>query len=296
MKNIDLVYILGTGSRWHDNEIRYSIRSVEKYLPEHGKIFVVGEYPEWMSGAIHIEAKDSETNKLLNARNKYIAAASDPRVSKDFVLMNDDFFMTDEITEWKTYSRGKLKDMIKKHPTQNGYYFRSLQDTQKRLDGMGISDPIDYEVHCPMIFNKEKLLSVIGMIGKDKAYSIRTCYGNLMNIEAKKVIDFKAGTIAEFAYQTVRSNKYLSINDGLVADENFRNWVERKYPKMSIYEIDGSKGAKVMPGRSMKAIKYYAKKRFSYGMRTYQKGEIISPDDIQQLKKTKRLKDVWELK
>jgi hypothetical protein len=293
---VDIVYILGTGSRWHNNEIRYSIRSLEKFAPHHGRIFVVGELPEWLTGVTHIKAADSERNKIMNARNKYLAAASDPRVSAEFVLMNDDFFLTKEVEKWVTYSRGKLDALIKRHPTQDGYYYRSLTDTKKKLDAMGITDPTDYEVHCPMIFNKEKLLGVIGMVGSDKAYSIRTCYGNLADVEAKKTVDFKAAQIAEFAYQVKRDAPYLSINDALVASEEFRNWAERKYPKVSRYEIDEGKGTKNEPGRAIRAMRFQALKSFTYGKHNYAQGDVIHETDMHEIKKTPRLAGIWRLK
>ncbi len=45
IEKIDLVYILGKGSKWSDNEIRFSLRSIEKYF-DYRKIFIIGEKPE----------------------------------------------------------------------------------------------------------------------------------------------------------------------------------------------------------------------------------------------------------
>jgi hypothetical protein len=45
----NLLYILGSGSKWQNNEIRYSIRSAEKYVGNLGRVFIVGEFPKFLS-------------------------------------------------------------------------------------------------------------------------------------------------------------------------------------------------------------------------------------------------------
>ena len=297
--NIDIVYILGDGSRWNNNEIRYSLRSLEKNF-EHRKVFIIGEKPEWITNVIHIPIIDGKSNengiKLLNAKRKYLTAATDMRISKDFVLMNDDFFFLEKMENISNYSRGTLSEMIKRHPTKGGYYYRSLMDTRHRLSTMGIEEPIDFEVHAPIIFNKEKLSEVIGMIGQDKTYSFRSCYGNLMRLESETIMDFKAANLLEFTIQTRKDREFLSINDALVACKEFREWIQIKFPKPSKYELDLGNGTKVAPGRPMGALKYIATKGFTYGQRTFSQGSIIDGNTMTQIKNTPKMRDMWELK
>lgn len=294
MEKIDLVYILGNGSRWNNNEIRYSLRSVESYFPAARQVFVIGDCPEWSQNVIHIKVPDTYENKLMNAREKYMAAATDPRIGKNFVLMNDDFFFIRQTEEIPNYSRGTIAEMMSKHLSKNGYYYRSLWDTRRRLDAMGIPEAIDFEVHAPMILNKEKLLTVMGMVGTDKAYSLRSCYGNLMNLEPVTVMDFKAANVAEFALQKMRTDApFLSINDALVADEYFRSCMLQKFPVISKYETD-EKGLGVKPGRPMAARKYYALKEFTYGKNFFHKGDLLPKDVIDTIKDNQSMAGVWK--
>lgn len=294
MEKIDLVYILGQGSRWNDNEIRYSLRSVELYFPRVGNIFIIGECPEWATNVKHIEISDKFENKLLNAREKYLEAATNPQIGKNFVLMNDDFFFLKEVEEIPNYSRGTIKEMMNQHPTKNGYYYRSLWDTEKRLDGMGIPDALDFEIHAPIIFNRKKLESVIGMIGIDKAFSVRSCYGNLMNLEPTKVIDFKAANLGEFAYQKLRDAEFLSINDALICVDEFRDWLKWKYRRMSKYELN-EEGLKMRPGRSIGKKRVIARKSFEYAGKFYNRGDIITREVWLNIKNNANMAGVWEL-
>jgi hypothetical protein len=296
MPKIDIVYILGKGSRWNDNELRFSLRSIEKNFADAGKIFVVGECPGWLTGITHIPAPDKYDNKILNAIVKYTVAASDPRIGKDFVLMNDDIFFIrkTQAHDIKFFSRGRLREMCDLHPSKGGYYYHSLRDTEKRLDVMGIPNAIDFEVHSPIIFNKEKLLSVMGMVGTAKAYAMRSCYCNLTNKEPVTVTDFKAANIGEFAMQGIRSgNRFLSINDALVMDEIFREWMLTQFPRKCRYEIDDC-GVKLMPGRPMAKRKYHARCEFTYGKNFYHEGDIIKQEDIQAIKNNPMMIANWQ--
>jgi len=296
MEKIDLVYILGKGSRWADNEIRFSLRSVERYF-NYRHIFIIGEKPEWMTGVIHIKADDPFPNKLMNARKKYKIACMDKRISENFVLMNDDFFFLKQIDVVENYSRGMMRDMIEKHPSKSGYYYKSLIDTKNKLFSLGFEDPIDFEIHAPMVFNKEKLLTVMGMLEENssRAFSLRSCYGNMMHLEPKEVIDFKAMNIAEFAYQVKENREIMSINDGLVAEDDFREWVGRKFTKPSVFEMDEGQGEWTLPGRSMQKMRYHAIKTFIHGSKTFNPGDIITADVIEELKDEPKLRGLWKL-
>ena len=290
-----MVYILGTGSRWRNNEIRYSLRSVERNL-EIGRVFIVGACPDWVTGVIHIPVDDIHKNKLMNAREKYMVAAKDKRISEDFILMNDDFFILKPVSKIENYSRGMIADMISKHPTQGGYYYHSLSDTKKVMEAIGIQEPLDFEIHAPIIFNKEKLLTVMEMIQPDKAYSLRSCYGNMFGLKAKKVIDFKASGLVDFAYQLKRNPAYLSINDNMVAQREFREWIRRKFPKPSKYETDRGDGLDILPGAPMCSLRYYAKRTFIYFGKTYSTGEIVDNDVMDEIKYNQKMSECWELK
>jgi hypothetical protein len=62
MPVIDVVYILGTGSYWRNNEIRFSLRALERNLRGIRKIWIVGDYPDFIKNINHIPFKD----ELLN--------------------------------------------------------------------------------------------------------------------------------------------------------------------------------------------------------------------------------------
>ena len=49
---IDILYIVGTGSHWNNYELRYSLRTLEKYGKNIGRVFVSGANPGFLSDKI----------------------------------------------------------------------------------------------------------------------------------------------------------------------------------------------------------------------------------------------------
>ena len=293
---MDLVYILGKGSRWHNNEIRFSMRSAEKFF-KFRNIVIVGDLPEWARNVIHIQVDDVFKNKLQNARTKYLAACNDPRVSKDFILMNDDFFFLKPVEKILNYSRGTSERQIDMHETKAGYYFESIRRTKARLESLGFTGKVmDFEVHAPMVFNKEKLKNVIQVVGGMVTCLLRTCYGNLEDLDFQVTRDFKVSDIWKLRKVVDGGKEFLSITDSMVVSDDFRKWIWETFPEPSKYEEDLGQGATVSPGNALVAMKYYATKRFSYHTKDYQPGDRIDTITIREIKLMKALQDKWEYK
>jgi len=230
---MDLVYILGTGSEWHNNEIKYSLRSVEKNLT-HDKVFVVGEKCDWFSDKIiHIPAEDPYKEKLKNALHKLSIACNDKRISKDFILMNDDFFILKPITEIKPYYKCTLRESIDRHPTKAGYYYTSIEDTLKFL---GTEDALDYSLHYPFVYNKAKLKKLITKVKETgNQILLRTAYGNTYKIGGTQRQDVKARNSRQFISMKSVVDAISTEND-YVKRNRFRSFITKEFVPKSKYE------------------------------------------------------------
>ena len=176
-----------------NEELRYSIRSVAKNMP-HENIVVVGGKPDWYTGkfisvdTFTVDGHPS-TDKYENAKNNIRHIVDDSDISNDFVLMNDDFYVLKPIDQLQYYHGGLLADKIKVHSTfaPGSEYTHVLTRTAQVLDAMGIKDPLDYALHIPMMFNRQKLNEVL----KQPIASIRTLYGNMYGVGGRKMGDVK---------------------------------------------------------------------------------------------------------
>lgn len=270
----DIVYVLGNGSHWQDNEIRFSLRSIVKYF-DVGTVFIVGEYPKWMREAVHIPYPDETQHKQKNVHAKLRAAIRDERVGDPFVLMNDDFYFLEHVEEILCYSRGTMQEMIDRHPVKSGYYYQSQTATQDALKRAKVKEPIDFGVHAPIVYQKEKLLEAIRFAEKNHAFMLRTVYLNLFGSVPVKVMDFKAKGLNEMALQLHQSREFFSSDDSLVYEAHFRNWLKTKFPKVSRFEKDGGRGVEEKPKGSGMWLKYHAIQNFNFGGKEYYKGDLL---------------------
>ncbi len=227
---MDIVYICRKGD---NEELRYSIRSVVKNLPE-SRVWVVGYKPDWYVGDF-IPVEDT-SNKFNNIRLALTAAANHPSISKNFVYMNDDFFLIKPIKRLGNYNGGPLSDKITKYrqidPTSR--YLISLKKTMEYLRKSGIRNPIDYDIHVPMVINKKKFLEIAYL-----PFQPRSIYGNIYNITSAKMRDVKlyhkASSMSDLSYL---GNEYPFISS---EDKSFdllkETLLADMFPEPSKYEV-----------------------------------------------------------
>lgn len=291
-KKPDLVYILGTGSHWRNNEIRYSLRSVQKYLP-HGKVFIIGYKPKWARNVIHIPCPDPYRNKLQNSIFKTKKAAWNPEISDRFVIMNDDFFFLRPTKKVKVYYRGTMDDSIREHPTQRGYYFSAMTRTRAMLRGRGFMNPKDYAVHFPMILEKKKVRRLISQFPfDDEGYLFRTVYANVYGLGGYPRTDTKIKKVEELRKRKItRGPDLISTTDGIVLDPKFQKWIHKRLPEPSPYEIEGIEDDMYS---DVAVTRYHTPGKFTYGSRTYGKGEIVKGPIPQRIVKINGLIPIRE--
>lgn len=138
---VDVVYPLSNGSTWQDNELRYSLRSLDKFARNLGRVFVVGRKPAWLTGVVHIPARDNPmVNKDANIINK-IRLAIAAGISERFIFASDDQFLAapvDLATLPVTHEHASGKDKSR--------WWDRFYHTQKYLTDRG-RPTLFYETH-----------------------------------------------------------------------------------------------------------------------------------------------------
>ena len=225
---MDYVYICRGGD---NEELRYSLRSIEKNMPK-GRVWLVGKRPIWYTGDL-IYVEDTG-KKFDNIRNCIKIASEHPEISDDFVLMNDDFFVLKTIASVSNFHGGLLSDKIKRYKESNmaPLYIRLLELTHKQLVMSGIKDPIDYDIHVPMVMNKHKLKESLSV-----AYFPRSSYGNVYKIGGEQIKDVKLYNTGE----RIKLNKnlyFVSVDDRSFVE--LKNIIlEAEFPMPSSLENPG---------------------------------------------------------
>ena len=232
--NMDIVYTLS--GNYTGQELRFSLRSLANIA--HDKVFFVGGCPVWAKNVIHIPTEQKDT-KYKNTTNNLIVVCKDSRISADFVLMNDDFFILDSISpEELNLHNGpvdKSLDRYRRLIPHGSKYVQGMEQTKRFLQEVGINNPLSYELHIPFVINKKRFLKMFSLPGISDIPCLhkRTAYGNLYLPGGVEMQDVKV--FGNNGFVPDNCGKFLSCND--IGFWQVRSFLMGKFPDKSNYEI-----------------------------------------------------------
>ena len=241
MTSIVIPLASGTfASHAQDVELRYALRSVEKYLKGYGEIFIIGQAPRWIKNVTVIPATDNDKiyYKERNIFNKIMLACQDSRVSEDFLFMNDDHFLLSEFEagEFPYYYQGT----VTLQAARNTPYVNSVFNT---VEFLGDYKALYFDIHCPIVYNKAVFSRWIPTADWDKKYGycIKTLYCNfdslLVGETQQYYPDLKlSGPLSSLEIkEKIKGRLFFSTNDN-VMEGGMLAVFEELYPKKSKYE------------------------------------------------------------
>lgn len=215
-------------------ELRYTLRGIEKYFPDLGNVFIIGDCPDFIQNIIHIPATDSKERqyKALNIKTKLLLACEDNRVSDSFAWFSDDHFLLKPYTPDYNY-RDEIHEAIVTF-TSHQSYRATLVNTFRLL-----GDAYDYG-HGPMVFEKERFKRSVAGINWSIpfGYVIKTLYCHLNGITGIRYPDLKIKEPLSGIQilRLIMDRPYFSLDDrGL--NRSMKESLNDLYPNKSQFEI-----------------------------------------------------------
>lgn len=117
MNKYDFVYFLKETDE--NEELRFSLRSIEKNCGELiNRVVFVGGNPKGFKDYIHIKTRQQFVTKHLNVMHGIytMCKATQPKITDEFILMNDDFYILKKLNEIDTYYDGDMLERYKELP------------------------------------------------------------------------------------------------------------------------------------------------------------------------------------
>jgi len=243
MEKIDVVIPLGNRSEWNDNEIRYCLRSLEKYFVDLGNVYIVGFLPSFIQRVIHIPAEDVfKVNKDANLIRKVLLACRNEQLSQEFIRMSDDQLLLKSCDKEDFYPKysGDLRDL-------NWKFLNRWRNRLKRTFEILLlqnKSSYHYDSHIPALYNKELFEKVMLNYewGVEKAgFTINSLYFNNIDIERKRMTgNFKANferlfTDVDEINQELNGKTVAGYNDKGLTPE-LKVIIEKLFPEKSSFE------------------------------------------------------------
>jgi hypothetical protein len=239
---IDVVYPLGNESTWQDNELRYSLRSLEKNLHSVGDVYVVGHRPKWLKNVVHIPLDDSHrSNKDCNLIDKLIVACH-AGIADRFLFCSDDQMILTPIRS-DDLAPYHIGDLATKPAAfwANGKWHRRLRHTFDWLLSRGLPT-WHYDSHVPQPIERKTFLDATRDLDYQDGlgYTINTVYFNAVlqthvGLGARKANLENAANDVAAVRRSLDGKTFLGFNDrGLTPA--LKQVLAERFPKPSKYE------------------------------------------------------------
>ena len=233
MDMIDIVYFVKESNR--NEELVYSLRSLKNFFPNKEKrVIFIGGWPLNLRPDFYIDVFQNQGSKYGNVHKMMEIVATNPNINKEFFLFNDDFFINQEITEWKPQNRGSLYKYIVDIENRHGFssYTIRLRKMINALDSEK-KTTYNYELHIPMKINKEKLKKVLRHYGT--LNGVRSLYGNNYFKNTTERNDVK---VYDLDQTFDKDSDYLSTDDITWKRHDIGDYIRNKFVEPSRFEIE----------------------------------------------------------
>ena len=247
---MDILYILGTGSK-HDNiELRMSLRSICKYGRNVGRVIVAGDPVDWLSDeVVTVRIPVKYKRKHHEMMNRVQFCVEHGIVDGEFLVSSDDHFYVKD-TDFDHYPYYiKSLELLKtatKGERHYGYHL-SLVQTRELLEKHHL--PVyNFEQHCNTHLHAQIVRDFKGLI--DETYQIErgsppttivmnawcsTPKGPAELYKRKDVKIVAANTISDIRAQ-IGDRECFSISDSLFATSAIIDFFKEEFPDKCRYE------------------------------------------------------------
>ena len=226
----DVVYILKR--ELDTDELKYSLRSVEKNFPIN-RVWFIGGQPKGFQNIVRLQHEQIGNCKWELIRSSMWKAINAEDLTEEFFLFNDDFFVMKPVytDSFINFVDGTLSRRIDELHTEHGMnpYCRTLFKLEQELRTMH-EPTMNFDVHLPMLLNKEQVKATLY---KCSSPQMRSAIGNLNRLPFVIHPDVKV-----YDLESVPTDEtYLSTNDDTFNKGKVGKYIRETFATKSRFEV-----------------------------------------------------------
>lgn len=246
--NMDIVYVLGGDSKNDNLELRMSLRSIEKYGKNIGKVVVVGKPTAWLSKeVIKVVVKDEYSFKHQNILRCIEKVVDLCLVEGDFLYSSDDHFYVKNVDfdAYPYFYKCELRGSVNKTDPYYQYH-KSLVDTRMlckkhQFPFMNYSQHCNTHMHTAIIKQCRDIIheSYKFPFGAEPTSLIMNAWQKTLNPpQTTKREDLKIleALTKEEIYRQIGDRDCFSIGDSIFKYKAIYDFFEKEYPEKSRFE------------------------------------------------------------
>ncbi len=235
-------------------ELRYSLRSIEKNFLFDFQVWIVGDLPPWIRpGSVrfieHNRIEGIPENTTYDAITKLLLFCNHADTCLHFIRMYDDIYVLEPV-DFPYVCQYKAMYPFEKIPVRFGIWWEQLKRSVEAVRQRGFPG-WNTETHLPEFFNKEKIRWVVDVYqALEKRLLTSTLYFNTFYHHVTPQLFSK--NFAVQCYDNIDNEfytspsgdlnvkfsgkKYLNHNNGGL-NQNLKSFLENKFPDKSKFEI-----------------------------------------------------------
>jgi hypothetical protein len=237
----DVVYVVGRGSAWNDNELRFSMRSLAKYVSGIGKVFIVGKIPAFVTNVVPIPWPDRYPCKERNIMEKLAAACGHSQLTNQFLHVHDDHFALAPVAAGEVPNFAGPVDLkgLARSVDPGNTWRESVLNAEHALRMRGLTT-WNFDIHTPILIDKDRYPETMDLYdwrGKPRGFVVKSLYGNTVGLQPTHLSDIKLNDrygLAELVRQ-LKGRPWFSIGNGALSPW-FKNLLGELYPMPSPWE------------------------------------------------------------
>lgn len=233
---IDILLVLGPGSRHEDIETRMALRSIERYASGYRRVVIVGAVPGWLRETERVRLvwrNEYRHNKASRISRKVWWAFENLDVTSTVAFWNDDYLLLNpvDVRTIPAHFRGRLQRR------ENGGWSRLLNGTAEALAAAGLPTR-HYDIHVPILLERSKYLSLTTWWQRSQTHPrglvMKSVYGNhFCEQVCVSTMDRKVQSNWERGLEKLNPKRWIiSYGDGALKT-GLIDWMHRNYPQPS---------------------------------------------------------------
>lgn len=237
--HIDILLPLGPGSHHNDIELRYALRSIERYAVNLRRVVVIGAIPAWLretDRVLPVPLREFRCNKAARIARKVSYAFERLDVTDTIAFWNDDYVLLRDrdLTTIPDHYRGLLWRQ------GNDGWSTLLNHTARTLHAAGLPQR-HYDIHVPILYERDKWLAINDWWKRcrndSRGLVAKSIYGNnhctataVSTSDCKLKATWRARVDSVAAHRWVLSYGDVALRTGLT------RWLAKRFPDPSACE------------------------------------------------------------
>ena len=225
--------------RHSDNdELRYVLRSIEKYCNFDYDITIIGDKPKWATNINHIPYDDTQYKRYENLYNKINIAINH---FDSFFWWHDDEFVLKPVSVDDLKEIHFLQDLKEITKFGDRWFQQELKSFREDMEKRNMC-AYNYCTHIPFYFESDKMrdvLSFFGLNDKKEVVFIENYYYNYdeSHKNGSKVHPIKVGRYGDkkFEESEAEGKRYLNFDEAGIKSGIF-DFVKKQFDQPSKFE------------------------------------------------------------